>query len=120
MTVAHETESVLCRIALWGCLDPVSCAVTLSELIKEEITAPNSPIAQFDSVLTHDQSPTTYGKWQTSVKLGISQNRNKKLSETTNLCAEIMNRRRQGGTNSRMPFDVNVIINLSNNNLLNL
>ena len=44
----------------------------------------------------------------------------KKLSETTNLCAEIMNRRRQGGTNSSMPFDVNVIINLSNNNLLNL
>ena len=44
----------------------------------------------------------------------------KKLCETTNLCAEIMNRRRQGGTNSRMPFDVNVIFNLSNNNLLNL
>ena len=44
----------------------------------------------------------------------------KKSSETTNLCAEIMNRRRQGGTNSSMPFDVNVIINLSNNNLLNL
>ena len=42
----------------------------------------------------------------------------KKLSETTNLCAEIMNRRRQSGTNSSMPFDVNVIINLSNNNLL--
>ena len=42
----------------------------------------------------------------------------KKSSETTNLCAEIMNRRRQGGTNSSMPFDVNVIINLSNNNLL--
>ena len=44
----------------------------------------------------------------------------KKLSETTNLCAEIMSRRRQGGTNSSMPFDVNVIIILSNNNLLNL
>ena len=44
----------------------------------------------------------------------------KKLSETTNLWAEITNRRRQSGTNSSMPFDVNVIINLSNNNLLNL
>ena len=43
----------------------------------------------------------------------------KKLCETTNVRAEIMNRRRQGGTNLRMPFDVNVIFNLSNNNLLN-
>ena len=42
----------------------------------------------------------------------------KKLSETTNLCVEIMNSKRQVkkklGTNSRLPFDVNVMLNLSN------
>ena len=45
---------------------------------------------------------------------------NKKLRETTNLCLEIMNSKRQvmgetwsRGTNSRLPFDVNVLLNLS-------
>ena len=41
----------------------------------------------------------------------------KKLRETTNLCVEIMNRRRgetwSRGTNSRFPFDVNLMLNLS-------
>ena len=43
----------------------------------------------------------------------------KKLRETTYLCVEIMNsKRRKGetwsrGTNSRLPFDVNVMLNLS-------
>ena len=43
----------------------------------------------------------------------------KKLRETTYLCVEIMNsKRRKGetwsrGSNSRLPFDVNVILNLS-------
>ena len=44
----------------------------------------------------------------------------KKLRETTYLCVEIMNSKRQvkgetwsRGTNSRLPFDVNVILNLS-------
>ena len=40
------------------------------------------------------------------------------MSETTNLCVEIMNSKRQVkkklGTNSRLPFDVNVMLNLSN------
>ena len=44
----------------------------------------------------------------------------KKLSETTNLCVEIMNRKRKQvkgeagsrGTNPSLPFDVNVILNL--------
>ena len=42
----------------------------------------------------------------------------KKLRETTNLCVEIMNSKRQvkgetwsRGTNSRLPFDVNVMLN---------
>ena len=42
----------------------------------------------------------------------------KKLGETTNLCVEIMNSKRQvmgkltwsRGTNSRLPFDINVIL----------
>ena len=48
----------------------------------------------------------------------------KKLLETTNLGEEIMNSKRQDlvlkeetwsrGTNSRLPFDVNVMLNLSN------
>ena len=45
----------------------------------------------------------------------------KKLLETTNLRVEIMNSKRQvegetwsRGTNSRLPFDVNVMLNLSN------
>ena len=44
----------------------------------------------------------------------------KKLRETTYLCVEIMNSKRQvkgetwsRGTNSRLPFDVNVMFNLS-------
>ena len=39
------------------------------------------------------------------------------MRETTNLCVEIMNSRREvtwsRGTNSRLPFDVNVMLNLS-------
>ena len=42
------------------------------------------------------------------------------MRETTNLCVEIMNSKRQvmgetwsRGTNSRLPFDVNVMLNLS-------
>ena len=40
----------------------------------------------------------------------------KKLLETTNLCVEIMNSERLekgklGGTNSRLPFDVNLKLN---------
>ena len=49
----------------------------------------------------------------------------KKLRETTNLCVEIMNSKRQvmgetwsRGTNSRLPFDVNVMLNLSNLSIL--
>ena len=46
----------------------------------------------------------------------------KKLCEATNLCVEIMNSKRQvkgklgtlSGTNSRLPFDVNVMPYLSN------
>ena len=41
----------------------------------------------------------------------------KKLLETTNLGEEIMNSKRQvlsRGTNSCLPFDVNVMLNLSN------
>ena len=45
----------------------------------------------------------------------------KKLHEITNLCVEMMNSKRQVkgtetwscGTNSRLPFDVNVLLNLS-------
>ena len=45
---------------------------------------------------------------------------NKKLHETTSVCVEIMNSKRQVneklshliGTNSRLPFDVNVRLNL--------
>ena len=45
----------------------------------------------------------------------------KKLGETTNLCVEIMNSKRQviwkltwsRGTNSRLPFEINVMLNLS-------
>ena len=45
----------------------------------------------------------------------------KKLRETTHLCVEVMNSKRQVlkektwslGTNSRLPFDVNVMLNLS-------
>ena len=41
----------------------------------------------------------------------------KKMRETTNFCVEIMNSRREvtwsRGTNSRLPFDVNVMLNLS-------
>ena len=45
----------------------------------------------------------------------------KKLGKTTNLCVEIMNSKRQvmgkftwsRGTNSRLPFDINVMLNLS-------
>ena len=45
----------------------------------------------------------------------------KKLGETTNLCVEIMNSERQvmgkltwsRGTNSRLPFDINVMLNFS-------
>ena len=45
----------------------------------------------------------------------------KKLGETTNLCVEIMNSKRQvigkftwsRGTNSRLPFDIHVMLNLS-------
>ena len=76
------------------------------------------------------QQHTANGKRQSSweflkieneqIKTAQKIHMDKKLSKTTNLCAEIMNRRRQSGTNSSMPFDVNVIINLSNNNLLNL
>ena len=51
----------------------------------------------------------------------------KKLRETTNLCVEIMNSKRQvmgetwsRGTNSRLPFDVNVMLNLSNLSFLKL
>ena len=48
---------------------------------------------------------------------------NKKLRETTNLCVEIMNSKRQVKgtlghvvhTNSGLPFDVNVKFNLSSN-----
>ena len=44
----------------------------------------------------------------------------KKLGETTNLCVEIMNSKRQvtgklawsRGTNLRLPFDINVMLNL--------
>ena len=50
----------------------------------------------------------------------------KKLRETTYLCVEIMNSKRRTsegetcspGTNSRLPFDVNVMFNLSNTKLL--
>ena len=39
------------------------------------------------------------------------------MREITNLCVEIMNSRRgetsSRGTNSRLPFDVNVMLNLS-------
>ena len=39
------------------------------------------------------------------------------MRETTNLCVEIMNSRRgeawSRGTNSHLPFDVNVMLNLS-------
>ena len=39
------------------------------------------------------------------------------MRETTNLCVEIMNSRRgetwSRGTNSRFPFDVNLMLNLS-------
>ena len=45
----------------------------------------------------------------------------KELRETTNSCVEIMNSERQvkgetwsRGTNSRLPFDVNMMLNLSN------
>ena len=44
----------------------------------------------------------------------------KKFRETTNLGVEIMNTKRQvngkfgRGTNSHLPFDVNVMLNLSN------
>ena len=46
---------------------------------------------------------------------------NKKLHDTTSVCVEIMNSKRQVneklshllGTNSRLPFDVNVRFNLS-------
>ena len=51
----------------------------------------------------------------------------KKLRETTNLCVEIMNSKRQvrgetwsRGTNSRLPFDVNVMLNLSNISILEI
>ena len=51
----------------------------------------------------------------------------KKLRETTNLCVEIMNSKRQvrgetwlRGTNSRLPFDVNVMLNLSNLSILEI
>ena len=45
----------------------------------------------------------------------------KKLRHTTNLCVTIMNSKRQvlkgetwsGGTNSRLPIEVNVMLNLS-------
>ena len=41
----------------------------------------------------------------------------KKLRQTTNLCVEIMNSKRQVkgklGTNLRLPFDVNAMLNLS-------
>ena len=45
----------------------------------------------------------------------------KKLGETTDLCVEIMNSKRQvmekltwsRGTNSRLPFDINVMLNLT-------
>ena len=45
----------------------------------------------------------------------------KKLRETTHLCVEVTNSKRQVlkeetwslGTNSRLPFDVNVMLNLS-------
>ena len=45
----------------------------------------------------------------------------KKLGETTNLCVEIMSSERQvmgkltwsRGTNSRLPLDINVMLNLS-------
>ena len=47
---------------------------------------------------------------------------NKELHETTNLRVEIMSSKRQvngeiwsRGTNSRLPFDVNVMLNLSIN-----
>ena len=46
----------------------------------------------------------------------------KKLRETANLCVEIMNSERttskretwSSGANSRLPFDVNMMLNLSN------
>ena len=45
----------------------------------------------------------------------------KKLRETTNLCVEIINSKRQvkgktwsRGTNSRLPIEVNAMLNLSN------
>ena len=42
----------------------------------------------------------------------------KKLPETSNLCVKITNRQRQvkksSGTNSPLPFDVNVMLNLAN------
>ena len=51
----------------------------------------------------------------------------KKLRETTNLCVEIMNSKRQvrgetwsRGTNSRLAFDVNVMLNLSNLSILEI
>ena len=51
----------------------------------------------------------------------------KKLRETTNLCVEIMNSKRQvmgetwsRGTNSRLPFDVNVMLNISNLSILEI
>ena len=51
----------------------------------------------------------------------------KKLRETTNLCVEIMNSKRQvmgetwsRGTNSRLPFDVNVMLNLCNISILEI
>ena len=51
----------------------------------------------------------------------------KKLRETTNLCVEIMNSKRQvmgetwsRGTDSRLPFDVNVMLNLCNISILEI
>ena len=51
----------------------------------------------------------------------------KKLRETTNLCVEIMNSKRQvmgetwsRGTNSRLPFDINVMLNLCNISILEI
>ena len=46
----------------------------------------------------------------------------KKLRETSNLCVEIMNSKDETwsrGTNSRLPFDVNVMLNLSDSFHLN-
>ena len=51
----------------------------------------------------------------------------KKLRGTTNLCLEIMISKRQvmgetwsRGTNSRLPFNVNVMLNLSNISILEI